>query len=134
MDILDASALLAYLKKEKGYEKVRDIMMTNEKLKLSTFVHQVNFIETIYRCVTFFGAHKTQKIIADLKSPFFGVVNYMDTDLALYVSNLKAAYQLSLADAVGLAYCKIIKGTFWTADKALRPIAEQEGIQLELIR
>lgn len=134
MDILDASALLALIKKERGWESIEKLMMENEKRGTSTFIHALNFTEFQYKCEQIFGSGKTAKIIADFQSPFFGIVNYMDTDLNLYAAHLKANHHLSLGDAIGLAHTKIMKGTFWTADRALAEIAEKENISLQVIR
>jgi len=134
MNVLDASALLALIKKENGWEKVQKLLSKGEKSGISTFIHTINFIEFNYKCQQFFGQKTSNQIIADLQSPFLDIVNYMDTDLNLYAANLKANYHLSLGDAVGLAYTRIMKGTFWTADTALRDIAKKENIGFQAIR
>lgn len=134
MDFLDASALLALVKKEKGSEKVAKLLRSSKKKGASTFIHAINFTEFIYKCEKILGLAKTTQTLADLESPFFGIVNYMDMDLNLYTAYLKANYHLSLADANGLAQTKIMKGTFWTADQALKAIAAKEKIALECIR
>jgi len=46
---------------------------------------------------------------------------------------LKSCYDLSLGDAMGLAFTKIMDGVFWTRDKDLAPIAGKEGIGLRLL-
>jgi len=134
MDIFDASSLLAFIRKESGYGVIRDRLIGAEKEKNSVFIHQVNYIETIYCCLMKFGEVRTDQIIGDLKTPFLGIVNYMDADLALYSSTLKSVYSLSLGDSIGLAFTKIMNGKFWTKDKALVPIAEKENIDLMLIK
>jgi predicted nucleic acid-binding protein len=134
MNILDASALLALFKKEKGWEKVQEILTPLHQDRVSVFMHAINFTEFVYKCKKIFGDGTTLQIIADLESPYFGIMNYLETDLNLYSAHLKATYHLSLADATGLANAKIMKGTFWTADSALRPIAQKEEIDLECIR
>ena len=134
MNILDASALLAVVKKEKGGEKVMDLMHTSEDDGVSVFMHAINFTEFVYKCKKIFGEKTTLQIIADLESPYFGILNYLEADLNFYSAYLKATYHLSLADATGLANAKIMKGTFWTADSALKPIAQKEEIALECIR
>jgi len=133
MDILDASSLLALIKKEKGAEIIKNRLDNAESERDSVFIHQINFIEVMYTCLKKFGELPTEKLIADLKSPFLGIVNYMDTDLALYAASLKSAYDLSLGDATGLAFTKIMDGVFWTNDKALAPVARKEGIRIKVL-
>jgi PIN domain nuclease of toxin-antitoxin system len=134
MNILDTSALLALIKKEKGWEKVEKVLSSGEKSATSTFIHAINFMEFLYKCEQFYGHKKMVQIIADLESPFLGIIHYMDMDLGFFAAHLKSNYHLSLADAVGLAHAKIMKGTFWTADKALKEIARKENISLQCIR
>ena len=134
MDILDASSLLAYLKQEKGFEKVKSLITDSFTQKTSIFIHQVNFIEVIYKCAKIFGDAKTKKLLAEFQAPFFGIINYMEQDMSFYTAHLKTHYQISLADAIGLAYTKLFNGTFWTADHELQKIAASENIALELIR
>ena len=134
MDILDTSALLALIRKEKGGDKISALMAQSKSGNSSVFIHAVNFIELMYKCRQLYGEKVAHKIVADLHSPFLGVVNYMDTDLNLYAARLKAEYKMSLGDAIGLAHAKIMKGTFWTADTALQEIAEKENILLRSIR
>jgi len=134
MDILDASALLAVIRKEKGWQVVNELMKKSERAGTSTFMHQINFIEFTYKCRQLYNLETFNNILSDLYNPFLGIANYFDNDLALYAGLLKSSYRLSLGDAVGLGYTKIMKGTFWTADKALEVIAKKEGISIELIR
>lgn len=134
MEILDASALIAFIKKEKGYGEIEKLFLDAEKMNNSLFIHQINFIEFIYKMRQIFSLNEFDRIIADLQTPLLGVMNYMDTDLAFYAGHLKSEYHLSLADSMGLACSKIMKGRFWTADKALSPIAKKESIDITLFR
>ena len=134
MEILDASAILAFIKKEQGGEKVQKLIEGKQRDGLAIFIHSINYIELICKCAQIYDAITTKHIIADLQSPWLGIMNYMDTDLTMYAAHLKTNYQLSLGDATGLAYTKIMKGHFWTADKALLAIAQKEKIALCLIR
>lgn len=133
MDVLDSSALICLLKKEPGHHHISALFKKSKDGKQSVFISQTNFIEVVYFLLKKYGDKKTARTIASLKSPFLGISNYMDDDLALYASTLKFRYDLSLGDAMGLAFTKIMNGRFWTADKALVPIAKKESIPLRLI-
>ena len=133
MDILDSSALICLLKKEKGYRIVTELLNNNKDRKESVFINQINYAEVVYFMLGKYGESKTLQAIAKLKSPFLGISNYMDNNLVLYASTLKSRHNLSLGDAFGLAFTKIMNGRFWTKDKALSPIAKKENIALRLI-
>lgn len=134
MEILDASALIAFIKKEPGGEKIEKILSKAEQKMESVFIHQINYIEFLYKCYKLYEIQKVNHIIADLESPYLGVINYFDAQLGFYSSYLKSHYTLSLGDAIGLAYTKTVNGCFYTADRALEPIAKKEKIKLSLIR
>jgi predicted nucleic acid-binding protein len=134
MEILDASALIAFIKKERGYKEIEKLFLLAESKGSSLFIHQINFIEFIYKCHQIFELPEFNKIIGDLQTPLLGVMNYMDADIGFYAGHLKSEYHLSLADAMGMACAKVMKGRFWTADKALLSIAEKEKIELRIFR
>jgi len=133
MDILDSSALICLLKKEPGHQQVATLLKGAGSTKQTVFICQINFTEVVYFLLKKYGGDTTLKTIAGLRSPFLGVSNYMDSDLAFYAATLKSCYDLSLGDAMGLAFTKIMDGVFWTRDKDLAPIAGKEGIGLRLL-
>ena len=132
--IIDASALLALLKNEKGAEKVKKIFEDAKKRKLSVIMHAVNFIEVVYKFRKFVGQETCNKILATFTDPFFSVLPFFDTTIYSYSAELKSKYHLSLGDSIGLAFTAVFKGKFYTCDKALKEIAEKEGINIEIIR
>lgn len=134
MEIVDASALLAFIKKEKGGELINKLFEDAAAKKYSVFIHQVNYIEVTKKLLKFFGEDETQKVLANLQQPFFGVSNYTDDRLAMHASWIATRKNISLADAIGLAFTKIMEGRFWTADTALKEVAAEQKIHLQLIR
>ena len=134
IEILDASALLALLKQEKGFLYVKKLLMDAEKNKFTVFIHQINFIEVIKKCIDLVGEKETKKVLANINKQLIGISNFMDDDLATVATRIKTNYAISLADAIGLAFTKVMEGRFWCADKALGPIAEKENIQIKMLR
>ena len=134
MEILDASAILAFIRKEKNSDSIVDLINGAEKRKESVFMHHVNYVEFLYRVRRLYAIDEFNSIVADLQTPFFGVVNYFDSELGFYSSYLKGEYHLSLGDAIGLAFTKIMNGRFWTSDRALEQIANKERIRLKMFR
>jgi len=135
MDLLDTSSLLAYIKKEPGYEKIEKLFDDARTHIFTVFMHEVNYIEFLYKCFQIFGEVSTQKIIASLQSPFFGVIGWKEAKHAYFSAYLKASYKnLALGDAVGLSFTKFMEGRFWTADRALEEIAKKEKIEIVMLR
>jgi PIN domain nuclease of toxin-antitoxin system len=135
MDLLDASALLAYVKKEPGYEKISKLFQDAKTHVFTVFMHEVNYIEFLYKCFQMFGEIETQNIVASLQSPFFGVIGWKEKEHAYFSAYLKNSYKnLALGDAVGLSFTKFLEGRFWTADRVLEEIAKKEKIGIMVIR
>lgn len=133
MILLDASAVLKFLKKEKGFEKVKRLFKDALKEKKSLFIYHVNFIEILYVLNKKVGRRKALETIGKLKSDLLGVCNLGEEDCSVYAAYLKAKYGLSLGDSCGLAFTKFMGGRFYSADKALQKIAKEEEIDFELI-
>jgi len=135
MNILDSSAYLAYLRKEKGGDFLKKLSQQCRVDGVTIFMHQINFLEVVYKVKTKLPAYDIQSLLVEFSSPWWGKINYLDSDLMLIAAELKAKYQsASLGDCIGLASTKIFQGTFWTADQLLSDIGAKENITVKLIR
>lgn len=135
MNILDSSVILAHLRKEKGGTFLKKLSRQCKSQGESIFVHQVNFLEVVYKARCKVPDFEVRELLAEFSSPWWGKINYMDSDLMLLAAELKAKYRsASLGDAIGLAAAKVFKATFWTADSLLEEIGGNEGISVQLIR
>lgn len=135
MNILDSSVFLATIYNEKGGDFLKKLSKKCMTTGESIFVHQVNFLEVVYKIKCKIPDKDVHSLMAEFSSPWWGKINYMDSDLMLLAAGLKAKYrQASLGDAIGLAAAKIFKATFWTADQLLADIGQKEDIQVQMIR
>ena len=66
--ILDASALMAYLEKEPGHEKVRDFLATAAENDKNLLMTTVNFGEVYYLIVREKGAQEAETILQFLQT------------------------------------------------------------------
>lgn len=135
MNILDSSVILASFYKEKGGDILIALSKECKKNNESLFIHWINFIEVIYKVKKKLPNYDTRSLLAEFSSPWWGKLNYLDSDCMLLASELKAEFpQASLADCIGLATARIFKATFWTADQLLYKIGEKRQIKVNLIR
>ena len=135
MNILDSSVYLAFLYQEPGGEFLNKLSQQCQEKGESIFMHQINFMEVIYKVKTKVPGFDVQALLAEFSSPWWSKINYLDSDLMLIAVDLKAKFQrASLADCIGLACTKTFKGTFWTADQLLSDIGNKENIPVNLIR
>lgn len=135
MNILDSSFVLAYIYEEKGGDLLKKLLANSKNNVQSVFIHQVNFMEVLYKVQIRDIYADLAELLAEFSAPWWGKLSYMDADLMLIVADLKSKFQYaSLADCIGLATTKIFDGTFWTADKQLADIGKAENITVKLIR
>ncbi len=120
--VLDASALMAYLEKEPGYEKVRDILVRAAEKEQNLLMSAVNWGEVYYVLVKRFGlkeAEKTMKVVDTFP------IEVVDADLetARQAALYKAIRKLPYADSFAAALTKIRKGELVTGDKEFEHVA-----------
>jgi len=115
--VLDAHALLTYLEKEPGYEKVKAAFLDAVEKDTNLLMTSVNFGEVYYIVLRECGQQKAdeiEKVVQTLP------IEIVDVDLALTkeAARLKAKYRISYADCFAAALAKITrKGEILTGDK-----------------
>lgn len=135
MIIFDTSVILAMIYQENGSEKAKQICLQAQKEKQSIFIHQINFVEVIYKLAQKYEETRVAELTSQFSSPWWGIVNVLDAEMALIAAALKKRSPfISLGDSIGLAWTKVNSGTFWTADRALAEVGEKEQIDVQLIR
>ena len=126
--VLDACALVAFLKKEEGAEKVWDILQDTENGTFFVYMSIVNLIEVHYGFVCSVGTERAAEIldqIHDLPLQIIDTINSLVFDEAV---RLKSSYSVSLADAIGLATAINLNGVFVSSDGELKePVAVEHA-------
>ncbi len=129
--VLDASAILALLKKEKGYLKVKKILAAKPK----PFVHAINRLEVEYKLKKFYTGQKLTEMMSWMKRAPMMTVELLTPEITDYARKLKTDYSLSLGDSIGLALAKWVGYAFLTADRQeLIPIAKSEKVKIKFLR
>jgi PIN domain nuclease of toxin-antitoxin system len=125
--IFDACALIALFDGEEGYDTISDLILSP---RVGPSIHSVNMIEVFYH----FARQNTDDALAnsvlnDLLSVGIEIFDETYPKIWKEAAHLKTRYRpLSLADAIGVAYAKTIRGIFVTADHAeLDPLA-RDGV------
>ena len=119
--VLDAHALMVYLEKEPGYQKVQELLThaatSDRKLLLST----VNWGEVYYVTQRAYSPDKAQQIADVIKSFPIDVVD-VDLEIAKQAALFKVAHKMSYADCFAAALAKTRKATLMTGDKEFKPL------------
>jgi ribonuclease VapC len=127
--VIDASALLAVARGEKGADFVLDLIDTKECV-----ISSVNVAEVATRLIDL-GLPPTE---ADYAIAQFGVstidFNHEQALTSAQIRPITRSIGLSLGDRACIALAKLTKGSAVTADKAWADIAEPLGVSIVLIR
>ena len=113
--VLDSFALLAYLRREPGFEKVREMLGRASESKLELAMTEINYAEVKYIVLRKHGPSdwRTVKRLLDvLPITFFAV----DRGLADLTAEFKSRYSLSLADACAAALARQLDAALYTGD------------------
>lgn len=111
--VLDASAMLAYLRGETGAAVVETAILDAAGQCLA---HSINLCEVYYIVHRAVDEATAESAVGDFRT--LGVVERPDFDEALWkeAGKLKAGGGISLPDCIGVALTNRVGGTFLTAD------------------
>ena len=114
--ILDACAIIALFKRERGAEKVRELLDETLAGQAVLYMNIINLIEVHYSFYRALGREKSALVIEQIHAIPVHLIYTIDTTIFSEASRLKAQYAVPLGDAIGLATAIKIKGVFVTAD------------------
>lgn len=111
--VLDACAMIAYLRKEQGADVVLKSFVELGSLSIA---HAINLCEVFYDVHRKSDEDAANSVISDLRS--IGVVDRNDLDETFWkdVGRLKAKGNISLADCCAIVLTNRVGGTLLTSD------------------
>lgn len=131
--VLDACALIAFLRQEDGADVVADVLQGQGNRCLA---HAINLCEVYYDMVRRTDEATAAQILADVED--VGVEPYLSVELALWqrAGRLKAdVRRISLADCFALALADLHGGTLLTSDRhEFGPLAASGAFRIQFIR
>ena len=125
--VIDAHALLAFLEKEAGYEKVRSSLVLAAEEDDYLLMTSVNFGEVYYIVLRECGqekAHEIEKVVGTLPIEIVAV----DLELAKEAARFKARKGISYADCFAAGLARLRKGEVLTGDKEFRALENEVRI------
>lgn len=127
VSVLDASAMLAYLNKENGWQRIRKVLLDGHvRMSVVNYAEVVNILSRVQRSTEVFREDFSRLDVALVP---------MDEELAYQTGLLKtrtAPWGLSLADCACLALAKQMNAVALTADSAWAKL--KDDFNVELIR
>jgi predicted nucleic acid-binding protein len=112
---LDAFALLAYLQKEPGHQRVRSLLDNAASGQASLSMCTVNFGEVLYWLERRRGAAAAYALAANVHGLPVDLVD-ADLDLTVGAARIKASFPVSLADAYAAALAQRLGAAVLTGD------------------
>ncbi len=100
--VFDSHALLTFLQKEKGHEKIVQVLRDAAKSRVSTFINVINLGEIVYVTKRAFGDQKKIEVLANLERLGVAVLP-VPNELVFKAAEYKAQFSISYADCFVLA-------------------------------
>ena len=119
--ILDASALMVYLEKQSGYEKVEDLLAKAAETERDLLISAVNWGEVCYISLKNHGQEGMEKAV-HLIGTFPVEVVSVDSDIAQQAALFKIQRKLPYVDCFAAALAKLRKGELVTTDKDFKAV------------
>jgi len=132
--ILDACALLALLKNERGADEVALAYEKANHGEALLIMNKINLFEVYYGMYHDRGKDYAEKILDGVKRSIVTISEFSD-DVFAEAGRLKATYRISLADSIALAQALLSGGALLTADHHEFDVIEGcENITFQWIR
>ena len=114
--IFDACALIALLKKERGFDKINALLDEAHTGQSVIYMNTINLIEVYYWFYRALGKEKSALILEKIYTMPVQFIDTIDEIIFSEASRLKAQYAIPLGDSIGLATAVKLGGLFVTAD------------------
>ncbi len=111
--VLDACALIAFFRQEKGDEKLLKLFKDKQA---KIYLHAVNLGEVYYDTLRLTGKKQAQELFADVAKLPIEVVWILDTSFLELTGKYKTSFSMSYADAFVLALAEREKGVVISTD------------------
>ena len=119
--VLDSHALMVFLEKEPGYEKMQQIFVQAAEKDTHLLMSAVNYGEIYYIVLRECGKDKSAEIEKVIEALPIKIVD-VDIALAKEAGKLKAVKKMSYADCFAAALAKSHKAELITGDKEFEEV------------
>jgi ribonuclease VapC len=130
--VFDSFALIAFFRKEEGYELVRDLLVKISTDETEGYITTVNIGEIYYMISRKSNPKNAEEAIHDLLH-FPLHIEEADLKLTLEAAKLKAKYPISFADAFAAALTINKKATLITGDDEFEALEGETNFKVKYI-
>ncbi|MDR1256233.1 MAG: PIN domain-containing protein [Spirochaetaceae bacterium] len=133
--VLDACALIAYFKDEKGWELIDDLIERAALGELRLTMSKYNLLEVYYGFYSDDGKDRAEEMLRDVYVLPIQIAEDLSDAVFHEAGRLKASYSISLADAVALGLASASGVPLVTSDHHEFSVIEQgEAIAIHWYR
>ena len=119
--IFDSHALLKLFQKEKGYEKVSQLLEEIRRSGAGKFLNVINLGEIVYATKREFGDQKKLEVLVNIERLNFTLLS-VSNHLVFQAAEYKAQYNISYADCFILASAIEHKASIVTGDPEFKKV------------
>jgi len=119
--VFDSHALLKFFQKEKGFDKVIDILSEIKKTGSPKYINAINLGEIIYITKREFGDLKKIEVLAHIERLNFTILD-VPNSLIFQAAEHKAEYSISYADCFVIASAIEHRATIITGDPEFKKV------------
>jgi predicted nucleic acid-binding protein len=130
--VFDSFALIAFFRKEEGYELVRDLLVKISNDESEGYITTVNIGEIYYMISRKSNKKNAEEAIHDLLHFPLHIVE-ADLKLTLEAAKLKANYSISYADAFAAALTITKKATLVTGDDEFNILETETNFKVKYL-
>lgn len=114
--VLDACALIAFLRNEAGADIVSGFLYAAHAHKADVYMNAINLLEVYYDIYRTTSKAKADEELRMIKKLPISIQSEITEDVFNEAGRLKASYRISLADSIALAQASSVNGKLLTAD------------------
>ncbi len=130
--VLDACALIAFLRDEDGADVVEELLLQDPPFCL---VHAINMCEVFYDFLKSHDESAARQAIQDVSDVGVEIREDMDAEFWREAGRLKVRHTVSLADAFAIALARRLDAELVSSDHhEFDPIAAQGVVKIKFIR
>jgi len=116
MYVLDACALVAFVKKEIGFDIVRNILIEASEGKAEVYMNKLNLYEVYYGIHRMEGIAKADEVFNMVQRLPIAIIDGIADNVFREASRIKSSYKMSLADSIALGTASVMGAFLITSD------------------
>lgn len=119
--LFDAHAILKWTQKERGYQKVKSLLVACREQSALGYMNQINLGEVYYKTIRSSGLEEAKKFLENFFRLPLSII-LPDSELIWKASEIKAEYAISYADCFAAATALRYEAAILTGDREFKKI------------